>query len=530
MNSTKNHTNSINRKKLFAGICLSLIPTAFSFVLVSNILNQLKTEFILTNAQVGFIGGAALWGMSVSLLILGPFLEKFGLKTATKGALICQLVGVTLFLAAAPFAGSPSAYWILFLGAIGFGAGNGLIEVAGNPLTAALFPTNKTTKLNHFHAFFYGGMVVGGLLGWGMVQIDTIGGMVNIGHWTWQIAIIYIPIIIYGVMLMPEKFPKTETEAAGLPIREMFRYTLTSPLVWGLILLFMVTLPLVMGPNRWIPEVLQASGLHGMLVFVWMSGIMCILRLSAGSFVKTLSPPGMIFAGCLLTGTGLLMFYYFETGVFPLMIAATVFACGGAFFVPTFLGLMSERFPKAGSLGIVLLMGLGNFAAGGAQAIMGDVADYYMPDELDKKETVAILGEVENRFPEYITVAQEAENKPNVQIAELGYRAVDLQNVLNHAERALTYYKDNGKFSGEAVGNALRALINTRFENEEALIGRAFQVLRPADNYGGRMAFFWLVPIACSVAVIFLVIYINDKRKGGYKAVRLEKNRVTEDP
>src|SRR5690625_5594506 len=85
----------INRKKIFRGICLALVPTGFSFVLVSNILGQLKAEFILTNAQVGYIGGAALWGMAISLLTIGPFLEKIGLKRASIGAFVCHLAGVT---------------------------------------------------------------------------------------------------------------------------------------------------------------------------------------------------------------------------------------------------------------------------------------------------------------------------------------------------------------------------------------------------------------------------------------------------
>lgn len=232
MYSSETNSSEINRKKIFAGICLALLPTAFSFVLVSNVLYQLKTEFILTNADVGYIGGSALWGMAISLLVIGPFLEKIGLKAAAKGAFIGHLIGVTLFLAAYPFTGDPFAFWILFLGAIGFGVGNGLIEVAGNPLTAALFPDNKTTKLNHFHAFFPGGMVLGGLLGWLMAQIGVLGP-VNIGHWTFQISIVYIPVFLYGAILLPEKFPKTETAEAGIPLREIFRYTFTHPLVWG---------------------------------------------------------------------------------------------------------------------------------------------------------------------------------------------------------------------------------------------------------------------------------------------------------
>jgi len=60
----------VHRRRLFTGICLALIPTGASFGLVSNVLVQMKQEFILTNYQVGLIAGAALWGMAISLLVL----------------------------------------------------------------------------------------------------------------------------------------------------------------------------------------------------------------------------------------------------------------------------------------------------------------------------------------------------------------------------------------------------------------------------------------------------------------------------
>lgn len=75
-------TTDIDRKRLFFGICLALIPTGASFALVSNILVPLKQQFILTNYQVGLIGGAALWGMALSLLIMGPLLEGLGSRTS----------------------------------------------------------------------------------------------------------------------------------------------------------------------------------------------------------------------------------------------------------------------------------------------------------------------------------------------------------------------------------------------------------------------------------------------------------------
>ena len=90
----------MDRRRLFFGICLALIPTGASFALVSNILVQLKQQFILTNYQVGLIGGAALWGMAISLLVMGPLLEGFGLKNGARLAFLGHLAGITLMIAA----------------------------------------------------------------------------------------------------------------------------------------------------------------------------------------------------------------------------------------------------------------------------------------------------------------------------------------------------------------------------------------------------------------------------------------------
>ena len=51
------------------------------------------------------------------------------------------------------------------------GIGWGLAETVMNPLIASLYPAEKTAKLNAAHAWWPGGVVVGGLLGVGMSQV-----------------------------------------------------------------------------------------------------------------------------------------------------------------------------------------------------------------------------------------------------------------------------------------------------------------------------------------------------------------------
>lgn len=46
----------------------------------------MNVEFVSTNATVGVIGDAVLWGMALSLIAVAPFLEKIGLRAAAFGA------------------------------------------------------------------------------------------------------------------------------------------------------------------------------------------------------------------------------------------------------------------------------------------------------------------------------------------------------------------------------------------------------------------------------------------------------------
>ena len=76
----------------------------------------------------------------------------FGLKNGVRVGFAAHLTGITLMIAGVTQSGSPSGLWILMAGAATLAVGNGMIEVARNPLVAALHPEAKTTHLNWFHA------------------------------------------------------------------------------------------------------------------------------------------------------------------------------------------------------------------------------------------------------------------------------------------------------------------------------------------------------------------------------------------
>ena len=197
-----------------------------------------------------------------------------------------------------------------------------MIEVTGNPLVAALYPTEKTKHLNWFHAFFPIGIVLGGLVGFALA---TWGG--KFANWPYQLGVIYVPILIYGAMVLPQNFPKTENAEVGIPVREMFRYTLTKPLFFLMLAMMAITTSMELGPMRWVPAVLTSSGLHGILVLVWISGWMVVLRALAGHAVERFQPTGMLLIAAILMGSGLFLLS-FANGTWSAFAAATVFAWG----------------------------------------------------------------------------------------------------------------------------------------------------------------------------------------------------------
>jgi MFS family permease len=129
-------TQEIKQRKLFVGSCVALLVGGMVFAVLSAIMNPLKQQFLLTNAQAGWIGGAGLWGFPISILIFGPLCSVLGIKFLLRLAFSVHIIGALLMIFATNF-------WMLFFGALTIAFGNGLVEGACNPLVATLFLTRK---------------------------------------------------------------------------------------------------------------------------------------------------------------------------------------------------------------------------------------------------------------------------------------------------------------------------------------------------------------------------------------------------
>src|SRR5206468_8683049 len=127
------------------------------------------------------------------------FADTFGYGKLMVIAFLFHTASVVLTLAA-PWAfehyGKQHAYYCLFAGAWAFSLGNGTCEAVINPLTATLFPQNKTHWLNILHAGWPGGLVLGALVGLGLNQLPTEVG------WQMRWAIVFAPMLLYGVLMV----------------------------------------------------------------------------------------------------------------------------------------------------------------------------------------------------------------------------------------------------------------------------------------------------------------------------------------
>src|SRR5687768_8901728 len=172
---------------------------------------------------------------------------------------------------------------------------------------------------------------------------------------------------------------------------------------------------------------------------------MVVLRALAGHFVERLAPTGMLLMASILVGTGLFLLSFADStwGAFA---AATVFAWGVAFFFPTMVGVVSEKMPRTGSLGIVLTAGVGLGMAGIVGVpLMGKLADGYLAESLPAEQTASVLQRADQKLPEYVERARATTN-----LASLGYREREVADAHAAVRTALGQQQQSGTIQNDA--------------------------------------------------------------------------------
>ncbi|MFK7950471.1 MAG: sugar MFS transporter [Saprospiraceae bacterium] len=362
---------NINRNQLFIASCVALTVTSMTFAIRAGMLGDLGEQFGLTTQQLGYIAGTAFWGFPLAVIIGGMLVDAIGMKKLMYAAFASHVLGIVLTIVSGGF-------WGLFLSTLLIGIANGLVEAVCNPLIASMYPEDKTTKLNHFHIWFPGGLVIGGLVAYFL-------GNAGIG-WEIQMATMLIPAAIYGYLLIGKAFPVTERVAKGVSTGEMYK-SLLQPLFIVLVICMLGTAVTELGTNQWIGLLLGSVTDNALLLLVFISTIMAVGRGMAGSIVHRFSPAGVLTISALLSAIGLYLLATLSGNM--LFAAAAIFAVGTTYFWPTMLGFVAEYTPKTGAIGMSLIGGAGMFAVSIFSPVMGEMYDNNIASQLPEGAILA---------------------------------------------------------------------------------------------------------------------------------------------
>ena len=376
-------------RRLFAASCIALVTTSMVFSVRGDILDALGADFHLNKQQTGVALMPAFWGFTLSIFIGGSLVDYFGMRKLlllSSGGYIVGVLAILWKIAPTP-AGAVAPYYsdpgfvILYAAMLTLGLSQGLVEGVINPLCATLYPDDKTHRMNVLHAWWPGGLIIGGLLAYGITKLMALdaGGVdtatATLG-WKIKLGTLLVPAVIFGIMILRQKFPATERVAAGVSGGEMLREAVRPMFILFWVCMWM-TASTELGPDQWVGSLItNLIGMQGILILVYTAGIMFVLRFFGGPLARRFSPMGLLTLSAILSAMGLYALSS-ATTPFEAFLAATIFGIGKTYFWPVMLGITSERFPKGGALLLAIMGGTGNLSVAFIIPIMGGWYDSY---------------------------------------------------------------------------------------------------------------------------------------------------------
>lgn len=370
----------MHKQKLFVASCVSLVTTSMVFAIRGDVAPAMSAAFQLTNEQMGLIFSPAFWAFTIAIFVSGALVDWVGMRALHVLSAVGYLVGLGLILTAphqvAPVASifDNTGTSMLYAGFFIMGLSQGLVEGVINPLITTIYADEKTRKLNMLHAWWPGGLVIGGLLAALLTQAFDASWQVKLGA-------IAVPAIAYLVMALSLDYPATERVASNVSTVGMWRQA-GRPLFVVLFVCMWMTAAAELAPDQWFPAVMGAlvPQLQGVLFLVYTAGLMFLLRFY-GSGIAHKAPIATLVACSVLTAVGLYWLGSLEPGASPIVAfaAATVFGVGKTFFWPTMLGVTAEQFPRGGALLLGLMGGAGMLSVAVAIPMMGARIDEFGP-------------------------------------------------------------------------------------------------------------------------------------------------------
>jgi MFS family permease len=538
----------LNDMILFWASFFTLIAAGIGFSVRGDVIGSWAAQFGFTQTELGGITGGGLAGFGVSIIVLSFFADRIGYGRLMCLAWVLHASSAVVTLATTyafdHWGGKNAAFWCLSIGMWLFSLGNGTCEAVINPLTATLFRKNKTHWLNILHAGWPGGLVLGAFIGLGF---NTFGADLS---WEFKYGVFLAPVLLYGVLMVGRRFPRSETTASGVSFGTMV-VTLVSPILLFLFLLHAMIGYVELGTDNWIIDITKIvlkNADTALWAFIWTNVLMFCLRFFAGPIVHKISPLGLLFFSAIIGTAGLVLLGWAETNTVWLWLAAvTVYGIGKTFYWPTMLGVISERYPKAGALALGLSGGIGMLSAGflGGPGI-GYKQDYFAVKEIkDQKDSPGV-------YDRYKAQNEKKDASGHVE------KGPDGKPIMVDDERAFLAFtglfppitgldgakvgvllgdpgRDNGmgkkleqditNYTGK--GNKLEdnenlSALNQWWQTEgKPHADKDTKPVNEARVDGGKMALLWTALVPAMMAVGFLLLILYFKAIGGYTATVL---------
>ncbi len=360
----------MNKSQLFIASCISLVTTSMVFAIRGDIEPAMSAAFRLTAEQMGLIWSPAFWAFTVAIFASGALVDVVGMRSLHILSAVGYLIGVALVLVA-PYPTGPVASifdttgtTMLYVGFFTMGLSQGLVEGVINPLVATIHSEQKTRMLNVLHAWWPGGLIIGGLAAYGLGLMGAA--------WQIKLSLILVPAAIYLFMAIAQPYPNTERVASNVSTGDMWREA-ARPMFLLLFVCMWMTAAVELGPDQWFPSVMSSlTGIQGILFLVYTAGVMFVLRTYFAGIAHR-SPIGTLVVCSVLSAVGLYWLGSLQPGASPVMAfaAATLFGIGKTYFWPTMLGVTAERFPRGGALLISVMGGAGMLSVALILPMMG---------------------------------------------------------------------------------------------------------------------------------------------------------------
>lgn len=363
----------LHRKRLYHVGNLSIFMIGLGFAVRANIASNLqediydKIDLANSAALVGEALSATFMGFALTLLFGSALVDLIGMKRMLLLSALGYIAGAVGLVFATTMAIDSSVETVIWVSLLLTGLGWGAVEAASNPMVAALYPEEKTHRLNILHAWWPAGIVVGGLMGYTITRVGL--------PWELNMFVLLLPALALAWMVSRATFPVTERVAAGVSYGQMFSELLKRPLFWVFWVCMFFTATAELAPGQWVNIALShIVGMQGILLLVYVSALMFVMRHFAGPIVAHISPIGLMFVSCLAAGIGLYLLSLADTPVLAFG-AATVWGIGVCYLWPTMLAITSERFPRGGAMALGLMGFAGGMAIKFVLPQMGAIFD-----------------------------------------------------------------------------------------------------------------------------------------------------------